>query len=271
MDGRFLELIRKYLETGILDAKTLQIKKTTRGIPPGGILSPVLSNIVLHCFDEYMQRQIKKYTKGSQIFRSNPLEYKRIEYRRRKSESRLERKKLLLEMRRIGNVNKFDPFLKRMKYIRYADDFFILTIGTKNEAIMIKNNAKEFLKEMCGVMLKTEKTLITNLQDDKLQFLRSGALIVKLKRTTFLRDMKTSKKGVATARIQIKAPCNSLLRKLKDAGFVRQNHDQVFLPSHMGSLTNLSHNDIIAYYNSKIYGILNFFSFSNLNKLGRII
>ena len=174
-------------------------------------------------------------------------------------------------MRRIGNVNKFDPFLKRMKYIRYADDFLILTIGTKNEAIMIKNNAKEFLKEMCGVMLKTEKTLITNLQDDKLQFLRSGALIVKLKRTTFLRDMKTSKKGVATARIQIKAPCNSLLRKLKDAGFVRQKHDQVFLPSHMGSLTNLSHNDIIAYYNSKIYGILNFFSFSNLNKLGRII
>ena len=65
-----------------------------------------------------------------------------------------------MDMRKVGNVNKFDPDFKRMKYIRYADDFVILTIGTRNEAERIKNNIKEYLKNNCGVELNMEKTSI---------------------------------------------------------------------------------------------------------------
>lgn len=175
-----------------------------------------------------------------------------------------------MDMRRVGNVIKSEPNFRRMKYIRYADDFVILTIGTKDEATMIKNNIKEFLRTNCGVELNVEKTVITNLRYDKFNFL--GAEISKLERnTTFLKNRSTSR-IMATGRLLIKAPIKSLLNKMKEKGFIRQNNDQVYLPQYIGYLTNLTHYDIISHYNSKIYGILNFYSFaSNLNKLGRII
>lgn len=172
-------------------------------------------------------------------------------------------------MRRRGNVNKFDPNFKRMKYIRYADDFIILTIGTKDEAVMIKNNVKEFLRTHCGVDLNMDKTVITNLRDDKFKFL--GAEIAKERNTTFIRKRARSK-TLARGRLLIKAPIKSLLNKLKEKNFIRQNKDQIYFPQHIGYLTNLTHYDILSHYNSKINGILNFFSLaSNLNKLGRII
>lgn len=268
VDPRFLEVITKFLETGVQNPKTKMIEKTTLGIPQGGILSPILCNIVLHRFDEYMQKQIAKYNQGKR--RGHNREYQRLEYQRRKSKSMSERRRLLTEMRNIGKVNKFDPNFKRMKYIRYADDFVILTIGTKDEAVMIRHNIKEFLSANCGVTLNKEKTIITNLRDDNFHFL--GADIKKLQRnTTFIRD-RGNKRTLATGRLLIRAPKNSLLKKLKDTEFIRQNNEQMYLPKHVGYLTNLSHYDIVSHYNSKIYGIMNFFSFaSNLNKLGRIL
>ena len=81
-----------------------------------------------------MHRAIGKFNKGNR--RAHNREYQKLEYRTRKSDVKEERRRLLLEMRRIGNVNKMDPNFRRMKYIRYADDFVVLIIGTKNEAIL---------------------------------------------------------------------------------------------------------------------------------------
>ena len=135
VDPRFLEIIRKFLETSIQDPRnTKVVEKTTIGIPKGGILSPILCNIVLHSFDEFMDRAIGKFNKGNR--RAHNREYQKLEYRRRKSVVKEERRRLLLEMRRIGNVNKMDPNFRTMKYIRYAYDFIVLIIGTKNEAIL---------------------------------------------------------------------------------------------------------------------------------------
>lgn len=268
VDPRILELIKKFLEMGIRDPKTNITTPTTVGIPQGGVLSPILCNLVLHTFDEYMQRQIDKFWKGKR--RAHNREYQKLENRRRKSNNLGERKELLKEMRRIGNVDILDPGFRRMKYIRYADDFVILIIGTKDEANMIKYNCKEFLKVHCGVIMSEEKTTISNLLDNKFHFI--GAQIQKLNRNhTFVRG-SSKRRMVATAKLLVKAPITNILKKLKLAGFLRQDNRQIYRPKHKGSLTNLSHYDILAFYNSKIHGILNFYSFaSNLNKLSRIV
>lgn len=269
VDPRFLELINKFLQTGIIDPETGKSTVNHIGIPQGGILSPILCNIVLHQFDEYMCRTTDKFTKGKK--RAHNLEYQRLEYRRRRAKSMQERKKLLLEMRKIGNVDKFDPNFRRMKYIRYADDFVIMIIGTKDDANMIKNNSKEFLKTKCGVKLNDEKTITTNMTDGNFKFL--GAEISTLKRNpTFLGTNKSNISKVARNRPLLKAPIKSLLEKMKTTGFLRQDKFQTYRPKYIGSLLNLSHYDIIAFYSSKVRGILNFYSFaSNLNKLGRIV
>jgi RNA-directed DNA polymerase len=47
-------------------------------------------------------------------------------------------KELLLERRKIPSLEPIDPNYRRLLYLRYADDFVILIIGNRNDAIQIK-------------------------------------------------------------------------------------------------------------------------------------
>lgn len=268
-DPRVLELITKFLTAGHINPNTKVLEKSNTGVPQGGILSPLLCNIVMHMFDEYVMNFANTYTKGTKR-RHNPA-YQKLERQRRLSTNTMERLKLLRKMQLIRNVDTQDPNFRRLRYIRYADDFVIMTIGTRNEAEMIKLNCKDVLKNKCGVELNESKTIITHMKEGKFKFL--GAEIVKLERDpTFFGNGKSATKRVVVRRPLIKAPIEALIQKLKSGGFIRQNDKKLFIPQYLGALINLSHYDILSYYNSRIHGILNYYSFaSNLNKLGRII
>lgn len=54
-DGKVLGLLRQMLTAGVLRDGTYE--RTTAGTPQGGVVSPLLSNIYLHVFDEQMARQ----------------------------------------------------------------------------------------------------------------------------------------------------------------------------------------------------------------------
>lgn len=54
-DGRVLRLIRKFLESGVMEE--LKIEKAVTGTPQGGVISPLLANIYLHPFDEKMTQE----------------------------------------------------------------------------------------------------------------------------------------------------------------------------------------------------------------------
>ena len=91
------------------------------------------------------------------------------------------------------------------------------------------------------------------------------------KSPSFLRVGKSGK-AVATSRLLVKAPIDKLIETLVKAGFIRRNAQGILLPKMYGSIMNLDHADILGFYNSKLRGILNFYSFaSNRNKLGRIL
>jgi len=158
-----------------------------------------------------------------------------------------------------------------MMYIRYADDFVILIEGSHNEATYYRNLIKSFLLQNCGLTLNLDKTLITNLSDNAFNFL--GAEIVKLKTNpSFVHKINDSlgrkSKRRSHIRLLIKAPLDSLLLATKKSGFIRQNKLGKFIPQAYTKVTNLSHYEIITFYNSKINGLLNFYSFaSNYNRL----
>src|SRR5262249_46039602 len=65
----------------------------------------------------------------------------------------------------------FDPGFRRMKYVRYADDFLIGFIGPKAEAEVIRRRLKEFLEQRLRLRLSLEKTHITYARDEKARFL----------------------------------------------------------------------------------------------------
>jgi retron-type reverse transcriptase len=90
----------------------------------GGVISPLLANIVLHELDcHIVDNLIPQYTKGKK--RANNREYSRTADRRyaAKAKGDWERySKLGKKLFTMPRCNVQDPKFRRLRYIRYADD-----------------------------------------------------------------------------------------------------------------------------------------------------
>jgi len=159
-DPRFLETVKKFLRAGYIDPNTSKLVRIEMGTPQGGVLSPLLANIVLHELDKYMAKTEASFSKGTKR-RKNPA-YAALEYKRANSNDPTVRKQLLNDMRTVRRSRMNDPNFRRLMYIRYADDFVVFVTGTLKEAEFIKNNLKDYLLSCCGLELNVEKSSITS-------------------------------------------------------------------------------------------------------------
>lgn len=247
------------------------IVKTRIGTPQGTICSPILANIVLDLFDKYIEDYIKNFNKGK-LKKHNP-EYVKLQYLRKKA---IENKEYplaiqyLVKMRKINSYNNMDTSFRRMFYVRYADDFVILTTSTHAECIEIRENITNFLFVNCGLTLNKDKTLITSMRK---HFKFLGALIVNNPTKDYVvydKGLNTWKK--AHIRSLVKAPIKELIEKLLKNGLIKRNRLNMVLPKGRTSLFNHSHYHILRWYNSMVNGIVNYYSFaSNRPKLGYIV
>jgi group II intron reverse transcriptase/maturase len=270
-DPAILELLKKYLKAGS-KTKTGKIISSNIGTPQGGILSPILANIVLNELDYYVESLKIKFEKG--INRKHNPEYQKLKHEMSKLPLS-ERLPLNLKLRTLPYGLSLDPNFKRMMYVRYADDFVILIEGSHNEAVYYRNLIKSYLNQNCGLTLNLDKTIITNLSDNKFKFL--GAEIIKLKKNpSFVHKIRDSlgrkSKRRGHIRLLVKAPLEEILLSIKKSGFIRQDRLGKYHPVAYTKLTNLSHYEIIVFYNSKINGLFSFYSFaSNFNRLRYIL
>lgn len=170
-DNRFLRLIRNLLQAGYLEDWTYHA--TWSGSPQGGVISPVLSNIYLDKLDKYIEEKLlPTYTKGG-VRRRNPRYtaiQRKIEKARKEGKVR-EVKKLYQQLRQEASSDPDDPSYRRLRYIRYADDWLIGFIGPKTEAEEIKRQIGVYLQETLKLHLSEEKTLITHAATEAARFL----------------------------------------------------------------------------------------------------
>ena len=61
----------------------------------------------------------------------------------------------------------------RLLYVRYADEFVIMIIGSKSDALNIRIRIKDYLLVECGFTLNIDKTLITNTKKEGFRFLEA--------------------------------------------------------------------------------------------------
>lgn len=119
-----------------------------KGTPQGGILSPLLSNIVLNELDWWISNQWES-KKIRKTFKPNP----------KKTNDR-------------GNVNRElkTTNLKRMYIVRYADDFKLMCedYETAQKAFIA---VKNWLKERLGLDISPEKSKVINLRKNYSNFL----------------------------------------------------------------------------------------------------
>lgn len=128
-DQQFIDLIHKLIKAGYVERGSK--RDSLLGVPQGGIISPILSNIVLHELDRYITDLIEaKSSKKKSISTRNPkydkptrrILYLRDKYndvKNRPVEIQEEIKNLIKERNSIPSTLSDG---NRIKYIRYADD-----------------------------------------------------------------------------------------------------------------------------------------------------
>jgi len=178
-DNRFLTLIENLLKAGYLEQ--WDRRPTYSGTPQGGIISPLLANIYLDRLDKFVEQTlIPENTKGKA--RKHHSEYNKLEKKirrlRKKGATRETILPLIKEMKGHPSGDQFDPDYRRLRYIRYADDFLLGFIGPKVEAEAIKDKVGEFLRDHLKLELSQNKTLITHAGNEKARFLGYNVSVI---------------------------------------------------------------------------------------------
>jgi len=179
-DEHFIDLIRKMLQAGVMEAGSFA--PSYSGTPQGGIVSPILANIVLHELDIWLEQEMgvnpAPLTAQEMNARSNP-EYMRLHYRmvdiqrylngKRPMPKNTTPEKLRQEYREKLQLRKMQPRSLPRKvtyYTRYADDFTIILCNTsKAEAAYMKTVIAEWMQANLGLTLNQDKTHITHWQE----------------------------------------------------------------------------------------------------------
>lgn len=125
-DRKVLNLIQSFLGAGIVVGKG-KVARPNRGVPQGGVISPLLANIYLHEMDKAWWQRYGSLTELQKT------------HRRRQG---------------LGNV----------QMVRYADDFVLLTNGTRRFAEELRQEFAQVLADL-GLELSLEKTKVTHIND----------------------------------------------------------------------------------------------------------
>ncbi|WP_134091275.1 reverse transcriptase domain-containing protein [Olivibacter sp. XZL3] len=272
-DDRFIRLIRKFLNAGYIEDWTFH--KTYSGTPQGGIVSPLLANLYLDRLDKYMKEYIVKFDKGekrrpSRVRRDFENARRRTVRKLKSIEDESERAVLIQRIKAedkeramFPSCDEMDTDYKRLKYVRYADDFLIGIIGSKQDAKEVKDDIKNFLDQKLKLELSDEKTLITHTEDSA-RFL--GYEIFVRKSNAQRRDIAGRLRRTYGKRVYLKLSTETMRNKLLDYDvleFRYQNGKEIWKPKCRSGLIFNDDLEILDRYNREIRGFYNYYAIAN--------
>jgi group II intron reverse transcriptase/maturase len=140
-DQRFMTLLWRFLKAGHIDKGLF--RAASEGVPQGGVLSPLLSNIMLNEFDWWMERHYlsKKARKDRWYWNDS------------------------IKRQRPIAICEGRQWIPAVSYCRYADDFVVIVKGNKRHAESIREHIRQFLEEDLLLTMNMEKTHITHVDD----------------------------------------------------------------------------------------------------------
>ncbi len=244
-DERLLKLLKGMLDAGYLE--DWKYHRTYSGTPQGGVISPLLANIFLHQLDRYIEIElIPQHTRGLER-KPNP-EYRALAAAKQQAKARKEVERyqaLKQELRTLPSGDPNDPEYRRLKYVRYADDFLLGFVGPKSEALRIKQRLGEFLTRL-GLTLSEEKTVITHATHQRARFL--GYDILMAHSDSQIRNGRRSVNG---------RPLLSVPPEIPKEWMRRRTHGGK--PYHRTELINHSDYDIVTAYQLEFQGLVNYY------------
>jgi Retron-type reverse transcriptase len=201
------KLLKQMWSLGIKDKKLLSIISVLlqaeikgegipdRGTPQGGILSPLLANIVLNELDWWISKQWETFH-----LRKTPPKHKSSVWRTLKASN---------------------SKLKCCFLVRYADDFKIFCRDYKT-AIKLYHATKDFLVQRLQLEISPEKSKIVNLRKQKSEFL-GFTFTVNAKNGGFVAHSRMSEKARKQAHAKLKQAVKAIAKEQTATSVWRYN------------------------------------------------
>ncbi|HYF35497.1 MAG TPA: reverse transcriptase domain-containing protein, partial [Prosthecobacter sp.] len=245
-DQRFLRLIHGLLTAGYLENWTWG--KTLSGAPQGGVLSPLLSNIYLNRLDQFVETVlIPRYTRGTARRRNPRYLYLKDRNRSLVKQGRSKEARVVRQlMRKEPPGDPSDPTFRRLRYVRYADDFLLGFSGPRVEAEQVKRDLQQFLQTTLQLELSPEKTTITHARTEAARFLGYDITVTA---SNHLRDSRGHR---ITGMISLKVPRTIIRAKC-------QRYKQRGKASQRAELLPFTDFTIVAQYQMEYRGVVNYY------------
>lgn len=255
-DQVFIDLLYKALRAGyIFQGKYFS---SELGTPQGSIISPILCNVLMHKFDKWMEIQMEEFNIGKRR-KLNP------EYRKLMRNHRLREAHLAGIQSRMAK----DPDYKRMRYVRYADDFIIGILGSKEECLLIRDKAAKYLSEELGLNLNLDKTKITHATTELALFLGTQIRITPQEKKPYRKVVRGSQEFLilSNTAVQLIVPVGRLVERLTTRGLCRNGGN----PTRWTKMIPFDSAHIVKLMWQMWIGISTYYSFaSNYKDLSRI-
>jgi group II intron reverse transcriptase/maturase len=296
-DPELIRLYWRFVRAGYMERLVNERKynfvKGTLGVPQGGIISPLLSNLVLHELDLYITNLMEERNaknEGVKPHLTNPA-YSRLTKRLERKKERLilkskekdrphlsipekmEKRRIIKERLRVPTTFPNPNFIY-FDYVRYADDWLVGLWASYSYARMLKAKIGDFLKGI-KLELSEKKTLITSAIAERAKFLGTYITTIAAKHG-LTRTIK--KRGGILSRLPkghvwMTAPVTKIIRRLSEKHFlkfgrIRGERLRFIYPK---IFTVLPIKELIIRYRSILSGYLNYFSFvDNRSRLRRL-
>lgn len=265
-----LVLIKKLVRNFYTNSGRLIYPKL--GTSQESYLSFLFCNIALHEFDIFIEK-LKKFLDKEARKTKNPV-YRKLRHNvfDKKDFNVKNKRELFKKSGSVTVKNSADFHFRRLQYVRYAGDFLVGVTGKQQESIVIRQKIFDFLRDTLNLNL--DEICITPLNYRGVTFLETRIKSnQETKKKVHLTERENKKIGVCpTSRVRLEAPINSIFEKGVENGFFKKTETGKFAPTYCGRLINLNHSDIIRFYNQKIRGMLNYYSFTdNKKSLGSFV
>lgn len=269
-DEAFISLMWKFLKAGYMEQ--WKFHSTYSGTPQGSGMSPILANIYLSELDAFIEEYKNRF--DSEPFKRNASkEYEKISRRYRKAKKALDEtdfptREQIREFKESQQIKLSTPYadvlderFKKIQYNRYADDFIIGVSGSKQDALQVKEDVRQFLAEKLKLTLSSEKTKVTH-SSDKIRYLGYDISVSRSKATK--RDKNGVLKRPWYGKVFLYVPHEKWEKKLHDYGAMQVKWDKtrqcnVWRAMHRKKLLNKMDIEIVSQFNAEIRGIYNFY------------